>query len=195
MPKIKAVCPECAAVLALGESVTPGKNIRCPKCQTVFAVPDDVAETGPVRSARGPDRPRRFKAKKQGSQSGVLMVSSNPPGAAAPNMVQLKRLEVKLNPFPLLHGAIEVQEFKLVEPAIALEVDKQGRPNWAFSPPAPAGARPGAAAPGAPPAQQPAAGGTNIPAISLGDISIVDGQASYLDQRSGENRDTGPEKD
>jgi AsmA protein len=111
---------------------------------------------------------------------------SNPPGAASPNMIQLKRLDVKLNPFPLLHGAIEVQEFKLVEPAIALEVDKQGRPNWAFNTPAQPASRPATTAPAAPAA--PASGGPNIPAISLGDISIVDGQASYLDQRTGEKR-------
>src|SRR5262249_47855075 len=34
MPKIRAVCPQCAAVLSLGESAAPGKNVRCPKCQT-----------------------------------------------------------------------------------------------------------------------------------------------------------------
>jgi hypothetical protein len=74
MPKIKAVCPECAAVLALGESVTPGKNIRCPKCQTVFTVPDDVAGAAPARSAEAASaRPRRFKAKKKSSQSGAMI--------------------------------------------------------------------------------------------------------------------------
>jgi hypothetical protein len=73
MPKIKAVCPECAAVLALGESVTPGKNIRCPKCQTVFTVPDEVAEAAPVRSAAAAPPRRRFKAKKKSAQPGVMI--------------------------------------------------------------------------------------------------------------------------
>ena len=107
---------------------------------------------------------------------------SNAPGAASPNMVQLKTLAVKLRLLPLLHGAIEVDQFKLVEPAIALEIDKQGKPNWAFG-----GAAPKPAEKPAAPAA-PSSGGGGIPAISLGDVSIVDGQASYLDQRSGEKR-------
>jgi phage FluMu protein Com len=74
MPKIRAVCPECAAVLALAESVTPGKNIRCPKCQTVFPVPDDGAGAAPARERPMPaSRPRRFKAKKQSSQAGIVI--------------------------------------------------------------------------------------------------------------------------
>jgi AsmA protein len=113
---------------------------------------------------------------------------SNPPGAATPNMVQLKTLAVELKLFPLLHGGLEISQFKLVQPAIALEIDKQGKPSWAFSTPAPTGAAPQAA----PPANSaPAAGSSSGPdfsAISLGDVSIVDGQASYLDQRTGEKK-------
>jgi AsmA protein len=105
---------------------------------------------------------------------------SNAPGAVSPNMLQLKTLDVKLRLLPLLHGAIEVDQFKLVEPVIALEVDKQGKPNWAFS----AAPKP-AVTPAAP--STPSSGG-GVPAISLGDVNIVDGQASYLDQRSGEKR-------
>lgn len=107
---------------------------------------------------------------------------SNPPGASSPNMMQLKTLDVKLSLFPLLHGAIAIDQFKLVEPAIALEVDKQGRPNWVFGAPAQSPQAP--ATPSAPSAS----GGSGIPAVSLGDVSIVSGQASYLDQRSGEKR-------
>jgi AsmA protein len=109
------------------------------------------------------------------------VVLSNAPGAASPNMVQLKTLEVKLRLLPLLHGAIAVDQFKLTAPAIALEVDKQGRPNWVFTP------APKPAAPPSAPAAQSGAGG-GVPTISLGDVSIVNGQASYLDQRSGEKR-------
>jgi predicted Zn finger-like uncharacterized protein len=68
MPKIKAVCPECAAVLSLGESATPGKNVRCPKCDTVFAVPDEA-----VAAAAPNVRPRRFKTKKQSSPVGTII--------------------------------------------------------------------------------------------------------------------------
>src|SRR6185312_3821916 len=80
----------------------------------------------------------------------------------------------------------EISQFKLVQPVIALEVDKQGKPSWAFTPATPAGAAPPAAQPTAP--STPATSGdnaANFSAISLGDVSIVDGQASYLDQRTG----------
>ena len=72
---------------------------------------------------------------------------------------------------------------------IALEVDKQGKPSWAFTPAAPTGAAPPAAQPAAP--STPAASDSsaaNFSAVSLGDVSIVDGQASYLDQRTGEKK-------
>jgi AsmA protein len=114
---------------------------------------------------------------------------SNPAGAASPNMVQLKTLDVELKLIPLLHGGLEISQFKLVQPVIALEVDKQGKPSWAFTPATPAGAAPPAAQPTAP--STPATSGdnaANFSAISLGDVSIVDGQASYLDQRTGQKK-------
>jgi AsmA protein len=114
---------------------------------------------------------------------------SNPPGAISPNMVQLKTLDVELKLLPLLHGAVEVTEFKLVQPAIALEIDKQGKPSWAFTPaaaPAAATQSPTAAPP--PQASATSSGASGFSAISLGDVSIVDGQASYLDQRTGQKR-------
>jgi AsmA protein len=111
---------------------------------------------------------------------------SNPPGAATPNMIQLKTLDVELKLFPLLHGALEIAEFKLVQPAIALEVDKQGRPSWAFTPPNAATAP--KSAPAAPAAANNNSSGGGLSAVSLGDVSIVDGQASYLDQRTGEKK-------
>jgi len=109
---------------------------------------------------------------------------SNAPGASSPSMIRLKTLDVKLSLFPLLHGAIEIAQFKLVEPAIALEVDKQGRPNWAFNAPS----QPVVQQTPQAPAQAGGGGGGGLPAISLGDVGIVNGQASYLDQRSGEKR-------
>lgn len=114
---------------------------------------------------------------------------SNPPGAASPNMVQLKTLDVELKLLPLLHGGLEISQFKLVQPAIALEIDKQGKPSWAFTTPAPSGAAPQAAPPvNSAPAAGGASSGPDFSAISLGDVSIVDGRASYLDQRTGEKK-------
>ncbi|HKT20435.1 MAG TPA: AsmA family protein, partial [Stellaceae bacterium] len=108
---------------------------------------------------------------------------ANPPGAASPDMLKLKTLAVKLRLLPLLHGAVAVDQFKLVQPVIDLEVDKAGTPNWVFKPAAKP-AKP--SAPAAPAPQAASSGG--VPQISLGDVSIVDGQASYLDQRTGEKR-------
>jgi len=113
---------------------------------------------------------------------------SNAPGASAPNMIQLKTLDVKLGLLPLLRGAIEIAQFKLVQPAISLEVDKQGRPNWVFAAPAkPAAAAPSGTAP-TPSAPQTGGSGGGLSALSLADVSIVDGEASYLDQRDGQKR-------
>lgn len=65
---IRATCPACAAVLALGESAAPGKKIRCPKCATIFPVPAGaVADVEMGVSAR----PRRFRPKKSNAGSGA----------------------------------------------------------------------------------------------------------------------------
>jgi AsmA protein len=111
---------------------------------------------------------------------------SNAPGASVPNMIQLKTLAIAVKLFPLLHGAVEVERFKLVQPAITLEVDKEGRPNWVFKPTTPAATPAQPTAPGTAPAGT--ADNSRISDVSLGEVSIVDGQASYLDQRNGEKR-------
>lgn len=110
---------------------------------------------------------------------------SNPPGATSPDMIRLKTLDVELKLLPLLHGAIEISRLKLVDPVIALEVDKNGKPNWVFNT-GTQSAKPSAAPP--PAAASEANSGSEIPAISFADVSIVNGQASYLDQRTGAKR-------
>ena len=106
---------------------------------------------------------------------------ANAPGAAEPDMAKLKALEVELKVWPLLHGAVEVARFVLVEPEIHLEVAKDGRPNWQF---------------GSKPAKEtnpPAAGGGNsggsttlpVSEIKLGDIRIENGTLTYSDATSG----------
>ncbi len=107
---------------------------------------------------------------------------ANAPGAAEPDMAKLKALEVELKVLPLLHGAVEVARFVLVEPEIHLEVAKDGRPNWQLGPtptgeanPAPAG---GGGARGG-------ASGLPVSEIKLGDIRIQDGTLTYSDATSG----------
>jgi len=102
---------------------------------------------------------------------------ANAPGGKAPTLVSLDRLNVRIAILPLLSGTVVVDSFVLEKPVISLEVDREGRANWAF---APAGAKP-AAAPGA-------AGGGGAPALGglqLGDVRLVAGRVSYSDARSG----------
>ncbi len=101
---------------------------------------------------------------------------SNAPGGQAKDMVSLSRLDVELKLFPLLTGSVEIGRFILIDPVIALEVDRQGRPNWQFGEAAPAASQ---TAPG-----KPAAGG-GPGSISLGDVRIEKGQLSYTDLKTG----------
>ena len=112
---------------------------------------------------------------------------ANAPGGAAKNMVELDRLQVRVALFPLIGGRVEIDSFVLNEPKIALEVDRNGRPNWEFKPAKP----PGAAAPAEP--DRPAAGGDGdggggLAGLSLGDVRLVGGRLSYTDTRTGETQ-------
>jgi AsmA protein len=105
----------------------------------------------------------------------------NAPGASTSQMVQLRRLRMQLQLWPLLHGAVAVNRLILLQPVIALEVDKAGQPNWALGP---------AAAPSAPSARgraesAEAGGGLSISGVALGEVRLIDGRISYTDQRSG----------
>ena len=57
---------------------------------------------------------------------------ANTPGGDAQNMVSLKALEVHVALWPLLSSELQVQSIRLIEPVIALEVDKDGLANWDF---------------------------------------------------------------
>lgn len=108
---------------------------------------------------------------------------SNPPGAESPQMVKLAKLEVALKFLPVLSGRVEVDKLVLVDPVIALEVDKQGRPNWQFAQVASA---PSQAQPAPSPAASSSSGGGTLSGLSLGDVRLENGQISYLDRRTGE---------
>ncbi|MGO8917248.1 MAG: AsmA family protein [Stellaceae bacterium] len=110
---------------------------------------------------------------------------ANPPGASSPQMATLTKLEVQLKLLPLLSRRVEVDKLVLVDPVIALEVDKQGKPNWQFAQAAPTAAKtPGAAQPQ--PAPAASGGGATLSGLSLDDVRLENGQISYVDQRSGE---------
>jgi AsmA protein len=117
---------------------------------------------------------------------------ANVAGAAAPDMARLKGLQAELKIWPLLRGVVEVDRFVLIEPQFHLEVDAQGRPNWAFAA-GPAGAEAPAksttppAGQGAATESPPSGGGLPLPIsdLRLGDIRIENGTLTYADARSG----------
>jgi AsmA protein len=107
---------------------------------------------------------------------------SNAAGASAPQMMTLAKLEVALKLFPLISGDLEIDRFVLNDPVIALEVDKQGRPNWQF-------AEAQAAAAPRQPAQGNAKVGSALSQLRLDDVRLVNGKLSYLDQRTGQKQE------
>jgi uncharacterized protein involved in outer membrane biogenesis len=60
---------------------------------------------------------------------------ANMPGGSRPEMVTLKRLEVKLQLLPLLSNQVRIDRLILDGADILLETDKGGQGNWAFNPP------------------------------------------------------------
>ncbi|MBI3516098.1 MAG: AsmA family protein [Proteobacteria bacterium] len=107
---------------------------------------------------------------------------SNAPGASAPEMAQIGKLEIALKILPLLSSQLAIDRFVLNDPVILLEIDKQGRPNWAFG-----AAKPAAAAP----QPAPAGGGARMPMkeLDLGDIRVVNGKITYFDHRTGQKQE------
>jgi uncharacterized protein involved in outer membrane biogenesis len=94
---------------------------------------------------------------------------ANPPGAAVPDMVRLRALEVKPALLPLLAGRLEVRSALLVEPEIDIERLPSGELNWHA--PAPAPATPpgnGRAEAGAP---RPAM----VPAFAIDELTVQNG--------------------
>jgi uncharacterized protein involved in outer membrane biogenesis len=59
---------------------------------------------------------------------------ANAPGAKTPDMVEVKSVTVRPSLLALLTGRLEVSEVVLVQPKIALAIDADGKPNWAFTP-------------------------------------------------------------
>jgi AsmA protein len=110
---------------------------------------------------------------------------ANAPGGTAKELATIGKLQLQLGLLPLLSRQIVVDRFVVSDPAVALEIDAQGRPNWQLGTATPAQAAPAAAArPQAAPAQP---GGTVLSDLRLGDIRLVGGRMSYSDKRSGQS--------
>ncbi|MGE0716842.1 MAG: AsmA family protein, partial [Alphaproteobacteria bacterium] len=101
---------------------------------------------------------------------------ANAPGAAVPDMVTLKALEIDVALWPLLTGAIDVTRVTLVEPVIELQTLPDGSGNWVMKPSA--ASPPPSAASGIDAAPRPASGGM---AIRLEDVGIANGTLVWRD--------------
>jgi len=106
---------------------------------------------------------------------------ANAAGGRAETLARLGEVEAALSLTDLIGGTVSVERFVLVEPVIDLEIDADGRPNWAFDTGAPADA---AASDGG--ADGAAAGGFAPGEVRLGTVRLVDGRISYYDARTGQ---------
>lgn len=120
----------------------------------------------------------------------------NAPGMSDKTMAHLAKLELQVQPLALISGKLVIDSFVLIDPKIALEVDKQGRPNWQFAAVKPAASPAGAGAPPAPSSTSPPQAGTQAakPSASfleeahLGDVRLVNGTITYFDARTGKKQ-------
>lgn len=97
---------------------------------------------------------------------------ANPTGYGLPDMVRLKRLDVKVALLPLLGGRVQVESVTLVEPVFTVEITGDGRLNWDLRGPAPGGEADGQ-------------GGGFTPAVSFDRIEVEDGRILFRDARNG----------
>jgi len=104
---------------------------------------------------------------------------SNAPWAKDRDMASMHEMRAALKVMPLFKGDVQIDSFVLVDPVIHLEVKADGTPNWQFgsasSTPAQAGPAPATQGASAPKLRQ----------LSLGDVSIENGTATYRNQKTG----------
>ncbi len=60
------------------------------------------------------------------------VVLGNAPWSREPVMVEIKRIDFRIDLFKLLTGKVELPEIALSEPRVALEVSRSGVSNWVF---------------------------------------------------------------
>jgi len=111
------------------------------------------------------------------SAAGVHL--SNAAGAKAAEMVTIGAVDLQAELWPLIGGRFVVDSLTVTNPAVNLEVAKDGTPNWAFAPP-------GQAAASTP---QEKAASAAPPNLSLGNVKVTGGQVSYVDDSSGQTVD------
>lgn len=97
---------------------------------------------------------------------------ANPDGFGDAPFATMGELRAAVKLIPLLFQRVEVDEFILVEPSIALIALEDGSNNWTFT--------------STQPAETSGQSGSGALNASLGDVRIIDGQVSYEDRASGQ---------
>jgi AsmA protein len=104
---------------------------------------------------------------------------SNAAGMTDAKMFSLGGITVKIGLLPLLGREVVIDALVIRDPVLHLEVDKEGRPNWAFKP-----AKAAAAVATEAPAQKTAA--LPFSDLRLGDVRIEKGLVSYKNASTGQ---------
>jgi AsmA protein len=116
---------------------------------------------------------------------------SAPPGMTAPPLITIKSLTASVALMPLLKREVEVQDVRLEEPVLSLQVDASGRKSWDFAAALPqqaevrfAQAKPDPGIVSDTPASLPAGPSPTLQKLTLGDVRITRGTVLYSDLRS-----------
>ncbi len=162
-----------AAVVAL-PYVVPQETLRTTIARQVEqATGRDISLEGDVGFAVLP-RPAA-------SVSGLSVAGAE--GVEGPPLLTLDGLDAELALAPLFSGNVQVDRFVLRGLEVELIVDDDGRTNWATASP-PSGGDGGDTGAAPAPGGAPAA----LPAVSLGDVRLVDGAVRYTDRTHGIER-------
>jgi AsmA protein len=145
-----------------------------PREQIVALAADQVREaTGRELTLSGDLSPSFWPV--LGVRTGPVRLSNAEWGEAA-DMVSAGAAEIGVELMPLLSGEVKVTTLRLVDPVVALEIDRDGRENWVFK--EPAGRETSQAASGSE--------ARELPKISLPEAVITNGLISFTDARSGQ---------
>ena len=109
-----------------------------------------------------------------GVRTGAVTLS-NADWAEAPEMISASAAEIGVELVPLMSGEVKVTTLRLVDPVVALEIDRDGRANWVFND--------RSVAQGSDPSGGPKG---ELPKISLPEAVISNGRISFHDARSGQ---------
>ena len=116
---------------------------------------------------------------------------SAPPGMTAPPLITIKSLTASVALMPLLKREVEVQDVRLEEPVLSLQVDAGGRKSWEFAAALPqqakirfAQATPDPGIVSDAPASLPEGRSPTLQKLTLGDVRITRGTVLYSDLRT-----------